>query len=169
MSNSPIELWEVNIMQLKHLEQCLAKIKSLINIRHCSHNCCSVTQSCLTLCEKIKSLINIRHCSYSCCCSVTQSCLTLCDPVDCNTPGFSVLHYLPELAQMYVCWVGDAIQPSHPLLLLPSIFLSIWVFSNELAGCLRWPKYWSFSISPFNEYSGFISFRIDWFDLLAVL
>ena len=56
----------------------------------------------------------------------------------------------------------------HPLLLLPSIFLSIWVFSNESVLCIRWPKYWSFSVSPSNEYSGLISFRIDWFDLLAV-
>ena len=55
-----------------------------------------------------------------------------------------------------------------PLLLLPSNFHSIRVFSNELALCIRWPKYWSFSISPSNEYSGLISFRIEWFDLLAV-
>ena len=58
--------------------------------------------------------------------------------------------------------------PCHPLLLLPSIFLSIRVFSNELALCIRWPKYWSLSISPSNKYSGLISFRIDWFDLLAI-
>ena len=56
----------------------------------------------------------------------------------------------------------------HPLLLPPSIFPSIRVFSNESALCTRWPKYWSFSISPSNEDSGLISFRIDWFDLLAV-
>ena len=56
----------------------------------------------------------------------------------------------------------------HPLLLLPSIFPSIGVFSNEIAFCIRWPKYWSFSISPSNEYLGLISFRIYWFDLLAV-
>ena len=56
----------------------------------------------------------------------------------------------------------------HPLLLLPSIFLSIRVFSNEMAFCIRWPKYWSFSISPSNEYLGLISFRIYWFALLAV-
>ena len=56
----------------------------------------------------------------------------------------------------------------YPLLLLPSIFPSIRVFSSELALCIRWPKYWSFSISPSNEYSGLISFRVDWFDLLAV-
>ena len=77
-------------------------------------------------------------------------------------------HQLPELAQTTVHQVGDAIQPSHPLLFLPSIFPSIRVFSNELALLIRWPKYWSFSISASNEYSGLISFRIDWLDLLAV-
>ena len=76
-----------------------------------------------------------------------------------------------QFAQIQVRWMDDAIQPSHPLsllLLLPSIFLSIKFFSYELALCIRWPKYWSFSISPSNKYSGLISFRIDWFDLLAV-
>ena len=90
-----------------------------------------------------------------------------------NTPGFLVLHYLHELAQTHVLWVGDAIQPSHPLsspFIPPSIFPSIRVFSNESALPIRWPKYWSFSfsINPCNEYSGLISFRMDWFDLLAV-
>ena len=109
-----------------------------------------------------------------CCCSVAQSCPTLYDPMDCSTPGFPVLHHLPELAQTHAYWVSDAIQPSHLLspllLLLPSIYPSIRVFSNESALHIRWPKYWSFSfsISPSNEYSGLISFRIDWFDLLAV-
>ena len=77
-----------------------------------------------------------------------------------------------ESAQTHVHWSSDAIKPSHPLLsllLLPSIFPSMRVFSNELAHHIGWPKYWSFSISPFNEYSVLISFRIDWFDLLAVL
>ena len=87
-------------------------------------------------------------------------------------PGFPVLHHLPELAQTHVHWVGDVIQPSRPvaLLLLPSIFPGIRVSSNESALRIRWPKCWSFSlsISPSNEYSGLISFRIDWFDLLAV-
>ena len=86
-------------------------------------------------------------------------------------PGLPVLHYLLEFAQVHVHWIGDAIQPSHPLcllLLLPSIFPSIRVFSNELALHIRWPKYWSFSISASNGYSGLISFRIDWFDFLAV-
>ena len=105
------------------------------------------------------------------CCSVAQSCPTFCDPMDYSTPGFSVLHHLPELAQTLVHWVSDASNHlilCHPLLLLPSIFPSIRVFSNELALHIRWPKCWSSSISPSNEYSGFISFRIDWLHLLAV-
>ena len=93
--------------------------------------------------------------------SVTKSYLTLCDPMDCCTPGFPVLHRLPEFAQTHVHWVSDAIQPSYPLL-PPSppaqIFPSIRFFSRESALPIRWPKYWSFnfSISPFNEYSGLI-------------
>ena len=96
----------------------------------------------------------------------------LCDPMDCSTPGFSHHHQLQELTQTHVRRVGDAIQLCHPLfsLLLPSIFPSIRVFSNESVLCIKWPKYWSFSfsISPSNEYSGLISFRMDWLDLLAV-
>ena len=104
---------------------------------------------------------------------VAQSCLTLCNPLDCSTPGFPVHNQLPELTQTNVHWVGDVIQSSHPLLfllLLPSIFPSIRVFSSESVLHIRWPKYcsFSFSISPSNEYSGLICFRIDWFDLLAV-
>ena len=74
----------------------------------------------------------------------TQSCLTLCLPMDCSKPRFPVHHQLPEVAQTHVHWVGDAIQPSHPLshlLLLPSIFPSIGVFSNELVLHIRWSKY----------------------------
>ena len=98
--------------------------------------------------------------------SVAQSCLTLCDPMDCSTPGFTVHHQLLELAQTHVHKLSDAIQPSHsllPLLLLPSIFPRSRVFSSESALCIRWPKYWSFSfsISPSNEYSELISFRMD--------
>ena len=105
--------------------------------------------------------------------SVAQSCPTPCDPMDCSTQGFPVHHQLPEFIQTHVHWVGDAIQKSHPLLSAsppPSIFPSIRVFSNKSVLCIRWPKYWSFSfnISPFNEYSGLISFRVDWLDLLAV-
>ena len=106
-----------------------------------------------------------------CCCSVTKSCPTLCDPMDYNTPGFPVL--LSEFAQVYVRCIRDAIQPSHPLpplLLPPSIFLSIRIISNESVLHIRWPKYWSFSYSnrPSNEYSGLFSSRIAWLDLLAV-
>ena len=97
----------------------------------------------------------------------------LCDPMDCSTPGFPVFHYLPEFAQAHVHWVGDDIQPSHPLS-SPSppafnlsqhqgLFLS-WLFASGR------PKFWSFSfsISPSSGYSGLISFRIDWFYLLTV-
>ena len=90
--------------------------------------------------------------------------------MDCSTPGFPVLYYLPEFPQTHVNRVTDAFQPSHPLsplLLLPSIFPSIRVFSSDSA-LRRWPKYWNFSISPSNEYSGLISFSIDWFAFLAV-
>ena len=103
--------------------------------------------------------------------SVTQSCPILCDPMNCSTPGLPFHHQLLESTQTDVHQVGDAIQPSHPpLLLLPPIPPSIKVFSNELTLYMRWPKYWSFSfsISPFNEHSGLISFRMDWLDLLAV-
>ena len=97
---------------------------------------------------------------------------SLCDPVDCGMPVSSVLHCLPEFAQILVHWLRDAIQPSYPslpLFFLTSIFPSVRIFSNELALCIRWPEYWGFifSISPSNEYSGLISFRIDWFGLLA--
>ena len=103
--------------------------------------------------------------------SVARSCPTLCDPVDSSTPGLPVHHLLPEFTQTMSI---ESVMPSnhlilcHPLLLLPSIFPSIKVFSNESVLHIRWPKYWSFSISPSNEYSRLISFRIDWFDLLSV-
>ena len=93
-----------------------------------------------------------------------QLCPALCNLMDCSMPGFPVLHHLLEFAQTYVYWVGDAIQPSHPLLPSsppPSIFPRIRVFSNEWALHIRWPDYWSFSFSIClsNEYSGLISFR----------
>ena len=105
--------------------------------------------------------------------SVAQLCPTLCDPMDCSMPGFPVHHQLPELTQLMSI---KSVMPSnhlilcHPLFLLPSIFPSIRVFSNESALCMRRPNYWSlsFSISPSNDYSVLISFRIDWLDLLTV-
>ena len=98
---------------------------------------------------------------------------TLCDPMDCSMQGFPFIHHLLELLKLLSI---ESMMPSNhlilcrPLLLLPSIFPSIRVFSNESVLHIRWPKYWSFSfnISPSNEYSGLISFRIDCFDLLAV-
>ena len=107
------------------------------------------------------------------CCSVAKLCLTRCNPMDCSTPGFPVFHLSQRLLKLMS--IESVMPSSHlmlccPLFLLPSIFPSIGVFSNELALCIRWPKYWSFSfsISPSSECSGLISFRIEWFDLLAV-
>ena len=110
--------------------------------------------------------------------SVAQSCPTLCSPMDCSTPCLPVHHQLPEYTQTHVHQVGDAIQPVMPSshlilycpLLLPSIFSSIRVFSNESVVCIRWSKCWtfSFSISPSNEHPGLISFKMDWLDLLVV-
>ena len=99
--------------------------------------------------------------------SVAQSCPTLCDPMDRSTPGLPVHHQLPEPAQTHVHLVSDAIQPSHPLSSPSPPALNL---SSESVLRIRWPKYWSFSfsISPSNEQSGLISFRMDWLDLLAV-
>ena len=103
--------------------------------------------------------------------TVTQSCPTLCEPMDCSTPGFPVHYLLPEFTQTHAHGDGDAILIlCYPLLLPPSIFPSIRVFSNESVFHIRCPKYrsFSFSISPSSEYSGLIPFRIVWLDLLAV-
>ena len=109
------------------------------------------------------SLGHTKECC--CCCSDAKSCPTLCDPMDCSTPGFPVFHYLPKFARFMS--IVSGMLSNHlifccPLLLLPSILPSIRVFSNELALCIRWPTYWSFSfnIGPSNEYSGLISFRL---------
>ena len=109
------------------------------------------------------SIQTLQNC---CCCSVTQSCSTLCDPIDCSMRAFPVLHHLPELPQTLVR--QSVMPSNHfilcrPLLLLPSIFPQTRVFSNESTLRIRWPKYWSFrfSISPSNGYLGLIYFRID--------
>ena len=101
--------------------------------------------------------------------SVTQSCLTLCNPMDCSTPGLSSITN-SQLMSIESVMTSNHLILCHPLLLSPSIFPSIKVFSKVSALRIRWPKYWSFSfsISTFNEYSGLISFRINWFDPLAV-
>ena len=104
--------------------------------------------------------------------SVAQTCLILCDPMDCSTPGLTITNSWSLLKLMSI----ELVMPSnllilcHPLLLSPSVFPSIRVFSNESALRVKWPKYWSFSfnISPSKEHPGLISFRMDWLDLLAV-
>ena len=106
--------------------------------------------------------------------SVAQSCLTLCvPPIDYSMPAFHVHHQLPELTQTHVQWVGDAIQPSHPLSSSPPPVFNLsqhWGLFQWIYSLQQRPKYWSFSfsINPSKEYAGLISFRIDWFDLLAV-
>jgi len=98
-------------------------------------------------------------------CSVTQSCMTLSNPMDCSVPGFPVLHHLPDLVSVMP---SNHLVLCHPLLLLPSVFPSIRVFSSKSALCLRWPKDWSFSfsISPSNEYPELISLGLT--DLISL-
>ena len=112
---------------------------------------------------------------YCCCCSVAQLCPTLWDPIDCSMPSFPVFHHLLEFVQ--VMSFESVMSSNHLILchclLLSSVFPSIIVFSNDsslLIRSIKWPKYWSFSFSicPPSECLGLISFRIDWFDLLAV-
>ena len=137
-------------------------------LHHWPKHCCHLQNSsefCTTQNEYFSTVVVITD--------KPLSHVWLCDPMDCSMPGFTVLHHLPELAQTDSI---ESVMPSNhlilccPLLLLPSIFPSIRVFSNELTLHNRWPKYrsFSFSISPSNEYSGLTSFKIDWFDLFAV-
>ena len=103
------------------------------------------------------SISRIFNCS---CCSVAQLCPTLCDLMDCSTPGFPILHYLPEFARTRVHLVRvpfNHLILCHHILLLPSVFPIIRLFSNKSALWIMWLKYLSFSISPSNEYSGLIS------------
>ena len=134
------------------------------NLHHYWWECKMVQPRWKNLCQFLKQL------NY-CCCSVARLFPTFCDPVNCNMPGIPVLQYLPEFAQTHVHWLNDAIQPSHPVSppSTPALNLSQhpglfqWVVLP-----IRWSKDWSFSISPSNEHSRFISLRIDWLDLLAV-
>ena len=110
---------------------------------------------------------------YGCCYSVAKSCPALSDPMNCSSPCFPVLaisRSLVKLMPIELAMLSNRLILCYPILLRPSIFPSVRVFSSESALCIMWPKYWSFSfsISPSNEYSGLISFRIDWLDLLVV-
>ena len=117
--------------------------------------------------QRDSAIVNVQFC-----CSATKSRPTLCHPMDCSMPGFPIYNQLPGLLKLMSI---ESVMPSnhlilcHPLLHLPSIFPSTRGFSNESVLHIRWPEFWSFSfISPSNEYSGLISFRMDWLDLLAV-
>ena len=96
--------------------------------------------------------------------SVSSVAQSLCDPMDCSTPVLPVHSHLPEPAQTHVHRIDDAIQPTHPV----AFFFPCLQSFPASAVRIRWAKYWSFNISPSNEYSGLISFRMDWFNLLAV-
>ena len=115
--------------------------------------------------------LSILHQLIIWCCSVTKSWPTLCNPMNWSTTGFSVLHYLLEFVPTHVHGESDGIQPSHPLSSPSFLALNLSQhqgFTNESALPIRWTNYWSFSISPSNEYSRLISFRIDCFDLLVL-
>ena len=107
-----------------------------------------------------------------CCCLVAHSCLALCNPMDLAASqvslSFTICWSLLRLMSIESMMSSNYPTLCHPLLLLPSIFPQIRVFYSELALCMRWPNFWSFSIRLTNEYLGLISFRIDWLDLLAV-
>ena len=126
---------------------------------------------CFHMLLKLQKFVYLYWCC--CCCSLTKSCLTLWDSMDWSMPGppsFTISPSLLKLMPIDLVMPFNHLIPRRPFLFLLSIFPSISVFSNESALHIRWPKYWlfSFSISPSNEYSGLISFRTDWFDLLAV-
>ena len=115
--------------------------------------------------------LHIIHLTRHCCCLVTQSCLSLCNPMDCSIQAYLSITNSCSLLKLISI---ESVMPSnhlilcHPLPILSSIVPSIRIFSNESVLPIRWPKYWSFSFSHSNEFSGLISFRIDWIDLLAV-
>ena len=131
---------------------------------------CALPIICLFFRQYYTVLITLSSVKFS---SVAQLCPTLCNAMNCSMPGHLSItnsQSLPKLMFIELVIPSNHLILCRPLLLLPSIFPSMRVFSNESALCIRWPKYWSFSfsISPSNEYSGLIFFRIDWFDLLAV-
>ena len=158
MASDPITSWQINGEKMKTVTDFIFLGSKITADDDCSH--------------KIKRYLLLGRQAMTNISSVAQLYLTLWELVDCSVSGFPVLHHLPEFAQTHVHWVGDAIQPSNPLSSPSPLALSlssIRVFSIELALRIRWLKYWSFifNISPSNEYTGLVSFNIDWFDLLA--
>ena len=118
---------------------------------------------------EIRLISSLNMLLLSASCSIAELCPTLCETMNCSMPNFPVLHYLLEFAQTHVHWwchptISSSVTPFSSC---PQSFPAS-IFSNESALHIRWPKYWHFSISPSNEYSELISFRIDWFDLLGV-
>ena len=147
-----------------------ALLQSLQSRKFCSKKfLCSVSVTPLNLGEA-HPLMKIDF-AFHCCCSVAQSCLTLCDPIAARQASlsFTISLRLFKLMSIESMMPSNHLVLSHPLLIITSIYLRFKVFSNESALPIRRPKYWSFSfsISSANEYSGLISFRMDWLDLLA--
>ena len=143
-------------------------VASIANIFSHSDGCLFVLLMVSFSVQKLYSLIHSVQFS-----SVVQSCPTLCNPMNCSMPGLPVHHHsrsLGKLMSIESVMLTNHLILCRPLLLLPSVFPSIRVFSNESTLRMRWPKYWSFSfsISPSNEHPGLLSFRMDWLDLLAV-
>ena len=133
-------------------------------LRFCIRNCCLLTSILYSSSTSSSLAFFFFSNKADICGSVSHSCTTLFDPIDYSMPGFPVPHYLLEFAQTHVHWEDDAIQPSQYL--SPPFSPALNVFQHQgLFQWVRWPKYWnfSFSISPFNEYSGLIPFRMDWF------
>ena len=174
------------ILASVHGHLCCLHVMAIVNIAAVKIQFSSVAQSCLTLCDApdrgplaplsmgfsrqeywsglpclLVNWLSVQFSRSGVSCDSLRP-LGTCQGV-CSMPDFPVHYQLLELAQIHVHRVSDATQHlCRPLLLLPSIFPSIRAFSNESVSPIRWPKYWSFSMSPSNEYSVLISFRIDW-------
>ena len=127
----------------------------IIKSSSCFHSFGQILEGCLV--HKIIFIIATMRWSY--CCSASQLCQTLCDLIDCSTPGFPVLHHLPEFAQTHVLWVNDTIRTSCPLPSPSPFSLNLSQHQGlfqELALHIRWPEYWTFSFSSSSEYAGLI-------------
>ena len=162
-SYHPVHGWHPSVMnswKSSHWSQSVGSLSFLFQQPH------SIDRT-IKNCEEFEILL------CCCSCSVAQLCSTLCDPWTAARQAslsFTISRSLLKLTSIESVMPSNHLVLCCPLLLLPSVLPSIRVFSNELAHHIRQPKYWSFnfSISPSNEYSGLISFRMDWFDLLAV-